>query len=155
MELSTIDIWQSLIAGRRPPTDFRHVNGPMQRLGRAPVGSVPRDIPLEPLAQPYGRGAGFREFSTASAAALRAQEMNSMSTNEKPAVDKSTTPSRIQGEGDYESSRKYRKDTEQFLETADVPDLARKAAPKSKQEAEELNKAEAIGREGDPKGPKG
>ena len=46
-----------------------------------------------------------------------------MSTNEKP---------KNQGEGDYESARKYDDDTREFLKSADVPDLARRAAPASK-----------------------
>jgi hypothetical protein len=65
---------------------------------------------------------------------------------EKPPVDKSKNQSQVQGEGDYESARRFRKDSEEFLKTADVPDLARRAAPHSKEEAEELKKAEEVGR---------
>lgn len=70
-----------------------------------------------------------------------------MSTNEKPSVDREKqTASQVQGEGDYESTRKYNKDTEHFLESADVSKLARKAAPASKEEAAKLKEAEDIGR---------
>jgi hypothetical protein len=65
---------------------------------------------------------------------------------EKPPVDKTNTQSKVQGEGDYESARRFRKDSEDFLKKADVPDLARRAAPHSKEEAEELIKAEEVGR---------
>ncbi len=60
-----------------------------------------------------------------------------MSTNEKPP---------IQGEGDYEATRRFDADAKRFLKKADVPDLARRAAPKSKEEADELQKAEELGR---------
>jgi hypothetical protein len=71
-----------------------------------------------------------------------------MSANEKPAADrgKPTPTPNVQGEGDYESARKFDKDEADFVKSADVSDLARKAAPKNKQEAEELKKAEEMGR---------
>ena len=69
-----------------------------------------------------------------------------MSANEKPTADQPKPTPHIQGEGDYEAARQYRQETEHFLESADVTDLARKAAPKSKKEAEELKQAEEIGR---------
>ena len=65
---------------------------------------------------------------------------------EKPPVDKTNTKSKVQGEGDYESARRFRKDTKEFLKKADVPDLARRAAPHSKEEAAELQRAEEVGR---------
>jgi len=68
-----------------------------------------------------------------------------MNATDKPSAE-NAKPSSIQGEGDYESARRFRQDTEQFLKGADVPELAREAAPKSKEEAEELKKAEDIGR---------
>ncbi len=70
-----------------------------------------------------------------------------MSTKEKPPADREKQPApKNQGEGDYESARKYDDDTRQFLETADVPDLARRAAPASPDEAAKLKEAEEIGR---------
>jgi hypothetical protein len=57
-----------------------------------------------------------------------------------------TSSPNIQGEGDYEATRRFDKDTERFLKNADVPELAKRAAPKSKEEAAELEKAEQIGR---------
>jgi hypothetical protein len=60
-------------------------------------------------------------------------------TNEK------TTPP-VQGEGDRESDRRYRKDVKTFLVDADPAELAREAAPKSAEEQHELEEAERVGR---------
>jgi hypothetical protein len=70
-----------------------------------------------------------------------------MSGNEKPSEKaKPAGTAKVQGEGDYESTRRFDADEQEFLKHADVPDLARRAAPKTKQEAEEMAKAEEIGR---------
>lgn len=53
---------------------------------------------------------------------------------------------RMQGEGDRESARRYRKDVEEHREDHDVDDEARRAAPKSPEQREELEKAEKKGR---------
>ncbi len=45
-----------------------------------------------------------------------------MNANEKPAVDHTESSPNVQGEGDYESTRRYNKDTERFLKNADVPE---------------------------------
>jgi hypothetical protein len=60
-----------------------------------------------------------------------------MSSNEKP---------KNQGEGDYESARKFDEDARNFIKSADVSDLARRAAPGSKEEAAKLKEAEEKGR---------
>ncbi|MBV8975278.1 MAG: hypothetical protein JOY74_09155 [Sinobacteraceae bacterium] len=52
----------------------------------------------------------------------------------------------IQGEGDYRAAREYREDVREFLERTDVEKAAREAAPRSPQEARELEEAEATGR---------
>jgi histone H3/H4 len=57
-----------------------------------------------------------------------------------------TAKSGIQGEGDYEATRRYRKRTEAFIAKNDVGKIARQAAPHSKAEAKELVDAEATGR---------
>lgn len=54
--------------------------------------------------------------------------------------------SRVQGEGDYEATRRYRKRTAQYLESNDVRKDARRAAPRSRREAAELEAAEAAGK---------
>jgi len=53
---------------------------------------------------------------------------------------------KIQGEGDYEATRRYRKRTEEFLQNNDVEKAAVRAAPTSPAEAESLKAAEAAGK---------
>ena len=55
----------------------------------------------------------------------------------------------VQGEGDYESARRYRKDVEKFVQTADVERAAHEAAPRDAQDAAEMEAAEEAG---DPRG---
>lgn len=57
-----------------------------------------------------------------------------------------TAKSGTHGEGDYEATRRYRKRTETFIAKHDVAKIARQAAPRSKTEARELQRAEATGR---------
>lgn len=60
-----------------------------------------------------------------------------------------STPSesKVQGEGDYASARKYNKDTRQFVESGKVDQAAKDSAPRNAQEEAEMRKAEAAGRE--------
>ena len=53
---------------------------------------------------------------------------------------------KIKGEGDYEATRRYRKRTEEFLESHDVEKAAHDAAPADAEEAEELESAEEAGK---------
>lgn len=53
---------------------------------------------------------------------------------------------KIQGEGDYEATRRYRKRTEEFLENNDVEKAALRAAPEDAAEAEEMDAAEEAGK---------
>jgi hypothetical protein len=54
--------------------------------------------------------------------------------------------SKVQGEGDYEATRRYRKRTEQYLGRHDVEKDARRAAPRTSKEAESMAAAEAAGK---------
>jgi hypothetical protein len=54
--------------------------------------------------------------------------------------------SRIQGEGDYISGRRYQKDVEEFVKTHDTEKLARSAAPKNRAEERAMAKAERKGK---------
>jgi hypothetical protein len=54
--------------------------------------------------------------------------------------------SKIQGEGDYESARRYRRDVETYVKTADIDRAAREAEPVDAEEARELEEAEDIGK---------
>jgi len=53
---------------------------------------------------------------------------------------------KIQGEGDYEATRRYRKRTEEFLENNDVEKAAFEAKPENAEQAEDLEAAEAAGK---------
>jgi hypothetical protein len=55
---------------------------------------------------------------------------------------------KVQGEGDYRSDRRYRKQVQHFLAHNDVEALARAAAPDDDNVAKELETAERRGREG-------
>ncbi len=57
-----------------------------------------------------------------------------------------TGKSDIQGEGDYEAARRYRKDVEEFVEEADIDKAAQDAAPRSSDERREMDEAERAGR---------
>jgi hypothetical protein len=52
----------------------------------------------------------------------------------------------IQGEGDYDAARRYRKEVKDYLDTADVDKAAHEAAPKSSDEQREMDEAERAGR---------
>jgi hypothetical protein len=54
--------------------------------------------------------------------------------------------SQVQGEGDYEATRRYRKRTEEYLKNNDVEKAAVRAAPRTRAEAEDLQAAEAAGK---------
>lgn len=56
------------------------------------------------------------------------------------------TKQKIQGEGDYEATRRYRKRTEEFLENNDVEKAAESAEPENAEVAEDLKAAEAEGK---------
>jgi hypothetical protein len=52
----------------------------------------------------------------------------------------------VQGEGDYEAARRYRKEVKDFVDTADIDKAAHDAAPKSTDEQREMDEAERAGR---------
>ena len=56
------------------------------------------------------------------------------------------TDGKVQGEGDYEASRRYRDNVTNFVKHADVDALASKAQPLSAKEARELALAEESAR---------
>ena len=53
---------------------------------------------------------------------------------------------KVEGEGSYSGTRDYNARTRKFIASGRVAAAARKAAPKSKQEAHAMHKAERIGR---------
>jgi hypothetical protein len=73
-----------------------------------------------------------------------------MSEQNDKASDKDRKPKvndAVQGEGDYDASRRYREEVTEFVSKADVDALAREAAPKSAKEARDLALAEDQGRD--------
>lgn len=58
----------------------------------------------------------------------------------------STSKPRIQGEGDYDSAKKYDEQAHAFAESGRVEQAAKAAAPRNAREKEEMRKAEAEGR---------
>lgn len=52
---------------------------------------------------------------------------------------------KVQGEGDYESNRRYTESAKDFVESGKVDDAARAAKPQSQQEATDMRKAEQEG----------
>lgn len=63
--------------------------------------------------------------------------------NKKP---ESKNDPAMQGEGNYDAARRHRKSVEEFLESNDVEDAARDAAPDSADEQRELRRAEDEGK---------
>ena len=54
---------------------------------------------------------------------------------------------KVEGEGSYSGTRDYNERTRRFIKSGRVAAAARKAAPKSKDEAHAMQKAERIGRQ--------
>lgn len=52
----------------------------------------------------------------------------------------------LQGEGNYDATRRYDKATREFVESGRVDEAARAAEPISEKEAEELRQAEEAGK---------
>jgi hypothetical protein len=53
---------------------------------------------------------------------------------------------KVEGEGSYSGTKDYNERTRRFIKSGKVGSAARKAAPKSKEEAHAMQKAERIGR---------
>ena len=53
---------------------------------------------------------------------------------------------KVQGEGDYESAKKFDDDEAAFVKSGRVDQAARDAEPKSQAEADEMKKAEEAGK---------
>jgi hypothetical protein len=69
-------------------------------------------------------------------------------SDKRPGRDrKATDKGAVQGEGDYQAARRYRREVSDFVSKADVDALAREAAPASAKEARDLALAEERGRD--------
>jgi hypothetical protein len=58
----------------------------------------------------------------------------------------SRVQSRVQGEGDYASAKKYNEQARAYAQSGKAEQAAREAAPRNAQEKEAMRKAEAEGR---------
>jgi hypothetical protein len=61
-------------------------------------------------------------------------------------MSNSPNKDRVQGEGDYEAARRYDKAAQDFAKSGQVERAAHDAAPTSTKQAEEMRKAEEIGK---------
>ena len=52
----------------------------------------------------------------------------------------------LQGEGNYDATRRYDKSAREFVESGQVEDAARAARPRRPEEAEDMERAEQTGR---------
>ena len=55
-------------------------------------------------------------------------------------------PTRVQGEGNYDAAKNYDEAQRKFVKSGKVEAAAGNAKPKSKAEAKEIQRAEAVGR---------
>jgi hypothetical protein len=72
--------------------------------------------------------------------------MQKRNSSKRPAASRARGSGRIQGEGDYEAARRYRRGVESFVASANIERAARNAAPRSPREASDMAAAEAAGR---------
>jgi hypothetical protein len=54
---------------------------------------------------------------------------------------------KVEGEGSYTGSKDYNERTKKFVDSGKVDEAAKDAQPKSEQEAQEMQKAERIGKQ--------
>jgi hypothetical protein len=59
---------------------------------------------------------------------------------------KQAAQDQVQGEGDYKSAKKFDQAEQDFIKSGGVEKAAGKAAPRSAEEAEDMETAEEIGR---------
>ncbi|WP_076997963.1 hypothetical protein [Variovorax sp. KK3] len=64
----------------------------------------------------------------------------------KPADKPAETKPDIQGEGNYDATRRYDKATTDFVQSGKVDQAAKDAKPRSEAEAEEMRRAEEEGK---------
>jgi len=64
----------------------------------------------------------------------------------KPKKNPSQSDSKVQGEGDYEAARRYDDAARGFAQSGKVEPAAREAEPRDAREAEDIEKAEEIGK---------
>ncbi|MGD9941682.1 MAG: hypothetical protein AB7L76_09445 [Burkholderiaceae bacterium] len=61
-------------------------------------------------------------------------------------AQKASSPPKVQGEGDYEAARRFNDESRKFVQSGQVGDAAKAAAPTSQRERDELQRAEQAGK---------
>jgi hypothetical protein len=92
-------------------------------------------------------GRAFRQKAGSRPAETKGSEMKERQTS--PGAGQKTGGAGVQGEGDYESARVYKKDIDEFIATKKdkIPDMAKDAERAlSGREGEELKRAEETGK---------
>jgi len=92
------------------------------------------------------------EFSFTREQKMQSSKPSSQVTDKSKQPAKSASPQagqegkgKVQGEGDYESNRRYTESAKEFVASGKVDAAARNAKPQSKQESAEMRKAEQEG----------
>jgi hypothetical protein len=86
-----------------------------------------------------GRGIGH------SLHAGRAPIVDAFNSRRRLAMSEPKDSPDLQGEGNYDATRRYDKAAREFAQSGKVDEAARRAEPSSPQEAEELERAERAG----------
>ena len=93
-----------------------------------------------------------QETQTGSQDSRQQSQQNQQRDTQSPSRDRqqmadqdANGKGKVQGEGDYESNRRYTESAKDFVESGKVDEAARNAKPKSQQEAAEMRKAEQEG----------
>jgi hypothetical protein len=61
--------------------------------------------------------------------------------------DRKSRQDNVEGEGSYTGSKDYNQRTKKFVDSGKVDEAARKASPRSEEEAHQMHKAERIGKQ--------
>lgn len=69
-----------------------------------------------------------------------------MKSNDQGQGRRDKSENKVQGEGDYEAARRYDKSARDFAQSGQVKPAADQATPRSDREAEDLERAEEIGK---------
>jgi hypothetical protein len=76
---------------------------------------------------------------------MNKQPQSSPGSADGPAKDEPSQDEELQGEGNYDATRRYDKAAREFVQSGKVDEAARAARPQSPEEADELKRAERIG----------
>ena len=84
--------------------------------------------------------------TTSSSKKQRTRKQPQQPQDEQPSAGARGSGADVQGEGNYDATRRYDRSTREFVQSGQVDDAARAAQPRDEREAEELRRAEDVGR---------